>query len=491
LKNKIITALILCFINTTITAQFDNNLKCHQIFQKILALDIDSANVLITDAKLKQTDNRYLLLLENTSAFLNLILQQRSSDFEQYSHKWKERIEKIAGSTHNSPYLLNTQAEIYFQTAVVYFIFDKFFESALCLRKSYIFINQNNTLYPNFTPNNKLLGLFNVALSIIPSKYQLFASWLGYVGNRDAGFRMLENYYANSTESCEKNEALIYILLANYVFSDDDAKAQNLFFEMKGNYTDLALVKLVGVVTAMKASNNYLADSLLNTFSKEKYKFAYFDYLKGVVSLRRLNLEAEKYFTVFLENFEGEHFVKSSYHNLLYICYLNGNYKQIPNLKQQLIEKGSEITESDKFAMKMATTEYRVNQALLKSRLLFDGGYYDEALLALNEFHINRYNTSFDTVEFYYRKARILHKLNKTIEALDFYKITIEKARLLNTYFAPYSALQVALIYEQSGSLKLAKTYLLMCLAINNSHYSGSIEHKAKSALKRIDEKAD
>ncbi len=135
--------------------------------------------------------------------------------------------------------------------------------------------------------------------------------------------------------------------------------------------------------------------------------------------------------------------------------------------------------------MKEAKANVVPNAILLKSRVLFDGGYYQKVLdlLTKNENHIS--NNPTYKIEFNYRKGRVLQSLKKYNDAIPYLQVAVKNSSS-SSYFGANSSLQLGLIYEELGDKKSAKFYFQTCLDMNPSEYKNSIHQKAKSGLLRV-----
>ncbi len=129
----------------------------------------------------------------------------------------------------------------------------------------------------------------------------------------------------------------------------------------------------------------------------------------------------------------------------------------------------------------------RPSVVLLKSRLLFDGGYYQRALNELLDNPVKSFvKNRRDLVEYTYRLARIYHETGNTEKALSYYRQTIARGSNEPYYYAAASAFQMGLIYENSGSYAQADSAYRKCLSIETSEYKTSLDQKAKAGLNRL-----
>ncbi|HNC34512.1 MAG TPA: hypothetical protein PLZ26_10385, partial [Bacteroidia bacterium] len=91
-----------------------------------------------------------------------------------------------------------------------------------------------------------------------------------------------------------------------------------------------------------------------------------------------------------------------------------------------------------------------------------------------------------DQLEYKYRLARVLDKLDMTDRAKEFYLKTIEHGQDLKFYYAAASCNFLAQIYEKEKNYALAETYYKKCLSLRDHEYQNSLDQKAKAGLSRI-----
>ena len=122
---------------------------------------------------------------------------------------------------------------------------------------------------------------------------------------------------------------------------------------------------------------------------------------------------------------------------------------------------------------------------LLKTRLLNDGGYNNEALLLLNGKSVNDFDKTEEKLEFAYRVGRIYDDIGKDDEAIKMYLYAIKLGANRTEYYAARAALQIGWIYERQGKMDLAVKYFQQCLDLKDHDYKDSLDQKAKAGIAR------
>jgi len=121
---------------------------------------------------------------------------------------------------------------------------------------------------------------------------------------------------------------------------------------------------------------------------------------------------------------------------------------------------------------------------LIKVRMQYDGGYYQEALDLLQK-EKPTFEKEIFQIEFDYRLGRIQQQLKNTTLAIRSYQKTVKAGEDLPEYFACNAALQIGIIYEQLNDCVKAREWFGRCTDIKPKEYKASIHQKAKAGLDR------
>ena len=142
--------------------------------------------------------------------------------------------------------------------------------------------------------------------------------------------------------------------------------------------------------------------------------------------------------------------------------------------------------DEDKEALSEAQSGIIPHADLLRVRLLYDGGYYAEALRMMAGMPRSDLRTYKDQVEYVYRLARLFQAQGKTDEAIIQYRRVLELGRNKSWYFAANSALLLGEIMEQRKDFSTSADYFKACLSMRHHEYQNSIDQKAKAGLRRV-----
>jgi hypothetical protein len=230
---------------------------------------------------------------------------------------------------------------------------------------------------------------------------------------------------------------------------------------------------------------------ILNGAPKNKayLDFYYLDYMKGKCLLNKLDKNAGHYIKSFLTNFKGQHYIKEAYQRMAwYELIQNQNTAAYRANMSLCISKGDNLLDEDKQSLHEAKLGGVPDPSLLKARLFYDGGYYQEAEALLLSTNTQNRSVSF-LVEYNYRIGRVYQALKKTEKALFHLGQSYSKGKKMSSYFACGSALQLGIIEEERSKYNVAKQYYTACLELEPEQYKSSLHQKAKSGLERLNKK--
>jgi hypothetical protein len=204
-----------------------------------------------------------------------------------------------------------------------------------------------------------------------------------------------------------------------------------------------------------------------------------------MAKLNKLNGSAIFDFQLFLYNYEGISYRSAAWQKVAWCKLMAGDYSgylvDMANCKRTV-----SFLDEDKAAMTEAECAHPPQVELLKSRLLFDGGYCSSALDILNGIEVGSLKYSDQLLEYNYRRARICQGLSRETEAVMGYRQTVDRGRNSKTYFAANSALLLAAIFEKQGIKDSARFYYRQCLEMRNHEFQNSIDQKAKTGIERL-----
>lgn len=475
---------------------YDFNQTCINAYNDIISLNFNGGLKWIEKEKATNPDNRIVLLLENYIDFLTLAIGENESDFDALKPNRTKRIDLLHKSEINSPWHRHCLAAIYLQWSFARVKFGEYMMAGLDLNRAYRLIEENKIDYPNFIPDLLLDGVVNALIGSVPENYQWATRLAGMEGAVETGRSKLYSLLTLTKQQPQWNyllpEAYFYLSFIEMNLQNDRTLVNNLLDSITRAEPDNPLMCYIRANLYMHSGRNDQAITMLETCktTEGNYPLHYLEYLHGNARLNKLDKDAAKHLLNFVKRYEGKNYIKSAYQRLAWISLINGDRNGYRFYMTQVMNNGQTFVDEDKQAQNAAESKEIPNIRLLKARLLFDGGYYEEALNALSG-NLNAQDLlmTTDSVELLYRKARIFHELDKIPQAKEQYQKTISMGNRLPHYFAGNAALQLGLIYESEQNYSQAQQYYDLCLKMRFTEYRTSIQQKARVGKQRITQK--
>lgn len=487
-KFKFLLIFFLSCINSF--ASFDMNKNMQDAYISIINLDFDNAKGKIEIEK--KLDNKITLLYENYIDVFKVFVFDQKKYYRQLNLNKSIRLDVLEKIKENSsPYFLYTKAEIHLQSAYCHIKFNNYTKAVFDIVTSYNYLLENKKMYPEFVLNNKSISLIQILLSNVPKEYSWTLDLFFSDFDIDSSILQIENILKNDSLSIFHTEILFFMTIFQSKFTNNEQQLTFYLDKIGDNYKTNLLLNYTTVLILKKLGNNNLCIDVLNNRPKNNsIPFYYLDYLHALSYLYNLELsKAKHYFEFFVNNFRGRNFIKSAYFHLAGIEHLNNNENKMNVFLANLRDYGNTFINKDKIALNHSVNLSSYNKLLLRVQFLYDGAYYQRALDELNK--IDNEIIFFSNVnmisEYWYRKARILQKLdNSSNEIVSLFKKSIASKSNLSTHFQPMSALQIALIYELEKDYDNSKVFFNKCLEYKSYDYEKSIRKQAKEGLKRI-----
>lgn len=477
-------------------AGFDFNTNCRNAYEDIINLKFKAAKTKLDTERKINTGNTIPVFLDNYIDFFMLIIGENPNDFSALQKNKDIRLRKLEKEDSKSPWYLYSQAEVNLQWAFIHVKFGEYLAAVGEINKAYKLLEDNQSKHPGFLPNMKSMGLLHAIIGTVPDNYKWAVNIMGIDGTIKQGVKELNTVVAQSQTNTEYNylltESLFLLSFVELNLSKDKDNIEKLYSTLKSISEYNPLLTFAKASIAIKTSRNNDAISFLEKRqeSSEQYPFYYLDLLTGEAKLNRLDMDADIYIKKYIDNFKGAGYIKTAYQKLGWFSLLVGDNAAYSKNMNLVIAKGNDIADEDKQALKEAESGETPNLKLLKARLLFDGGYYLQALTILvKEGNAKEFTSEKDQLEFTYRLGRIYHSWGKPDDAISYYEMTIKNGAKSTYYFAANASLQLGLIYEEKADYKKARKYFEMCPSFKNKEYRNSIAQKAKAGLNRIEGK--
>lgn len=476
---------------------YDFNSNCTEAYSAIISLKFHEGKKLIEIEKTANPNNNIPYLLDNYIYFLTVFIGEEESVFKELKDKKDEILDRLKDGDKTSPYHKYSMAQVYLQWAVARTKFKEYVSATFEINKAYRLLEKNNNEFPDFVQNNINLGLLHTMIGTIPDNYNWAKKMVGIDGTIEQGINeillVLDMALSNQEYSHYKAECLFYMSFIQI----------NLMTSNKGTFEYLNIIEsdtenLKNPLAIYSLSRIYMSNGmndraieLLTNRPKGKqfYDFYYLDYLAGLSKLHRLDNDADDYFLKYVKHFKGTNYIKDAYQKIAWHYFVHGYNRKYEDYMEKVLEYGSTVVDADKMAERSATEKEIPNFQLLRARLLFDGGYYMQALTEITSGTNNYLTNRRDSLEYHYRIGRIYHEWGKQEASITFYEKTIQQGADSEYYFAANSALKLGNIYEDQGDFNKAEYFYQRAQSMENKEYKNSINQKAKAGINRIESK--
>jgi hypothetical protein len=491
---KLTLYLIFVFlINTTVTkASLVFNYNCRKAYEYVTALKFSKAAQYLELEKKNNPENKLTILSENYKDCMEIILDENKTQLNKLSPLKDVRLKLLEKENEQSPYYLYAQAEVNMQWAFAHIKTGEYLSGVLEINRAYKMLTKNVKKFPNFIPQYKSLGLLHSLIGVVPDEYKWAVNLLGFTGSLQQGNKELQLFYSaafnDTLHYCYQTEASLMLGIIQLNFIPDEVSLNKILNQINQQKQMNPVLSFIYADICLHNGNSAEAVKHLMKYKYNEgtfYKFHYLNYLLGMAKLYHLEDDAYVYLEAYVKEFKGNTFIKAAYLKLAYHYLLHQNIDKYKYYLQQIRQFGNEITDEDKAAQKESKSTSLPNLYLLKSRLLFDGGYYSESYTSLIRANKEDFKTTKEQLEFIYRLGRIQHKKENYNKAIYYYQMAMKNGDSYPYYFAANAALNLGLIYEELENLTQAKYYFEKCLKMKDHEYQRSIDQKAKAGLKR------
>jgi len=487
LKSHLFLLAFLCFIfiPSPSYCYYKFSPKIEQAYQEFLKLKISSGEKLINEALKEEPQNAMAVFIANYGDFLKLTIIEDAKAYENLGKREEERLtilEKDKVTT--SPYYLFAQAELRMQWGFIKLRYNDYMSGLFEIKEAYQLFKENEKKFPLFLPNKKSLGLLNILIGSVPQVYSPLLILAGIKGTHAKGAKLLKE--ASEGDSPFRLEAVIIKAVTDaFILNGETEKNYILEKECKTHPDNLLAIFVYSTILHKHSKDEEALKIIsLAPVSADYINFPFIELLKGDLFLNKLDYaNSQVHFTQFLQKNTGLNYIKDAYYKLFLCFWLTNDNTQAEKSLAKVLTTGQTQLDSDKYAQKFAETKNYPDKALMKARLLCDGGYYQQSFACIDNYVPTNKK---DSMELTYRKARIYQGMDKRDEAIALYKQTIKISPNSGYYFAPNSCLQLGYLYRKVNNKEAAKQYFLEAMSYEDYEYKNSIETKAKAGLNEL-----
>jgi tetratricopeptide (TPR) repeat protein len=464
----------------------ENAVKAYQACSRF---QIDQANQFIQIENKVNPTNGFTYLIANYCDFLKVFIEDDPIEYRKALARRSQRIKNLEIYDNSSPYFRYCLAEIYLQWSFLRFKQGELLKAANELQKANTLLIDNAKIHPGFILNKKGLAIVHILAGSIPENLQWIAQIAGIHGNASQGEQEINEVIS----FCRKSPIIRFLIPEMLFFKQmlkinimDQLSLQSISSSIDSVYKNEPIIQYIDILLAQKTQQAAEVIKRIEKFplQNDGISFCYLHYLKAE-ALMNLNRPLDNGFHHFIYCSKGRHFKQAALRRIAWQYLLQGNAVEYKNNMLRIIELGDAKTEEDKQAFLEATSNQLPDTNLLRARLLFDGGDFNNSIVRLLTLQTKGKNTAF-ICERAYRLGRSYQKLNKNNEALAWFKIAINSGSILPEYFAASAAYNSGKIFLAQGKLPDAKTMFLRVSKFPNHPYKNSLDAKAKTALKKM-----
>ena len=483
-KISFVLIYYLLFIVHCKAADFDFTPNLQKAYSEVFKLKVQSGRELLLKENQK---NPFRIYVEDFADMTELINSENEMQFEKWISKEDKRLELIEELDKKSPYNRFLRAEIKLHWALIKIRFGHEVKAGFNVIQAYKLLEENHKLFPNFLPNLKSLGCLHVLIGSVPDKQRWIPKLLGLRGNIQLGMNELRILDTDKIWGTEAKFCALFIQA--YILKFDDKKNAEML-QFADSQSDNLNINMLATAISLKDNRTEQAIDLLKRTPRDAayLYFPIFELYKAETQLFKGNYpQALSAYQNYLRTFKGQTFLKDTYYKMFLCIWLMGDEKKAKLYLSKINEIGNTIAESDKVAQKFyenfQKTKTLPNKILIKLRLLFDGGYFEEAQNELVSLTEKSFTNKQDQAEFNYREGRVYQKLNQLDKAVNYFEKSVALAASEEWVFAPNSALQLGYIQQQKGQKNKAKAFFEQAIAFKNHEYKTSVDNKARAAL--------
>lgn len=455
-------------------------------FERIIGFELNSGREILhiySNRNPREPLTEYLL---NYADFLEVFLSGDNTLWKEYKSNSARRLKDME-YYKNGDYYYYSIWNMHLHNAILRIKFGDYIRAGVSIYHFYKTLQDAISLQPDNNLNFQGKAVLELFFALIPEDYLWAFRLAGFKGDYERGIGFL-NYYAVSVQKIPgfSQESFLVNLLVKLQLEDNPSgmiekiekrnEIQKLSSPLKYIYA-LALIKSGQSELAYRELLTYRPDSLEN-----EIPFMYL--LLGETMLYKGEKNADEHFKHFLNTYKGNDYRKVAWQKLAMYYLIENDRLNFDMALKNLESDGTLLTDPDRQAFHEKNYLPDYHPDLLRSRLRFDGGYYEEALSIIDGF---QFKTKRQELEYLYRLGRINHKLGNLLNANVYYHKTIDADKGSGYYFAAFSALMLADMYAEKNEYYKAEDYYRLALRLNRGEYKRSIDFQIRRGLRKLD----
>lgn len=482
---RIILALALCLSSSLFASEWTYDKRLGEIQSLILELRLDEAERRLTILKKEQSDNLYIDLLEARIVFFRAFIPDDGDIYDRMEDRFDGYLKAVKGGSKRDVHTYIASSELYLIKAFLEMRYGNNLGTAWNGYMAWDQLEEAIRLFPDHPLVRYGNGLLQATVGSLPENYQFFTRLIGMKGSVAKGLEWMETSLEDpdiKANGVYFDEFAYMLCQVRYQLQDDSDKLLSEYgVQVKGS----SFLLYMECLQLLQRGENDKAATLLITrpIDQGRINHPFMELFTGKVLLNRQDPMASKWLKRYLEVYRGKNHRKAVYRYLFWHYGLIGAYDQAEKYKS--LAKSEELR-SPKDRQAEEDLKENLPWPLIRARLLFDGGYDDDALSILNDpTTINKSTRSIDKLELNYRLGRILFRQEKWKEAEIAFQVAVsfcdgEQFNCSNSW------LHLGFIAEKKGDLAKAKRCYEAVLDQEDFAYFEGLQQKARASLERI-----
>lgn len=473
-------AIVLVFVAGDSQSATYFSWECKLAYQSLMNLDFEAAEAHLETERKENPDNIFVPYLLHYSSFVKHYVRPEPESLDELFALFELYENEIVSNTTANGYWKDFfEAELMLQKALVQLNEQNYIAGFFQLRSTYLFSKEVVSKAVIEHPAEKTLAVTEALFSVVPDNYH----WVLRLLSIDASLPNAQKKLVKLSENPMMYFQQECVLLSAALDLHLGGNAKDAYYLLKSERNKhVPLFKTYLLAnTANYAGMNDTALQIMESVPFLNYqRFPLLFHLRGKLYLQKLDPLSEKWLKYFLSYNQVELLVKNTYQYLAWNAILKDDTLSFKKYKAAILENGNANGGADKAAEMFASEKGFPDLSLLRARLLFDGGYYQQALDELQPEN-QEFNLEKD-----YRLGRIYHALGNYDKALFYYKKVLSKAKLSGSYLPANSAYLCGQIYTEKKQYEEAKSYFEMVFEYQDHPYKMSLDQKAKASIRAI-----
>ena len=469
-------------------AFFDFNQQMRQAHEHAIRLRFKDCKLILQSEKSRNPYNLMPYYLDDVVDFFHVFTTENHSDFKRIQTQRDIRLAKLRTGDNASPYYLYSQAAIATHWAFLHIRFEEYPEAAKQLKKAFVDIEKNIKSFPDFIANKGLKGMIITLAGALSNDVRG-----GFQTDINLGLQLMQeaiNYGKKYPKFEFNEETQILYALSLIELGIEEPKAWEALNTTVLDHTKSPMAAYILAFQHIESGVSSKALVLLEKVPTDEnyHTFAYLDLMRGLCHLFKLDAKAEIYVKRFLDKYQGEHFIKDAYQKLGWIALLKGDNAKYKIYMGELRNKGNIVMPYDAAAEMEALSPTPPNIALLKTYLLFEGGYYDRAISEFNLCKEDDLKTDVEKIKYQYYKARLEQKMKHYDNALSGFNALINNTKNKTNGYVCASSYAIGQIWEERRNYEKAYEAYAACLKYNPDLFKKEWHDRARSRMEIMKE---